>query len=81
MAHEILNFFYLNGAVVYMDDTVIYDRNMEKFLTILDRNLSQMAAYNVWLNLSKCFFGMTSIEFLGLIFDVSGVCLSEARVR
>ena len=47
MAHEILKDFYLNGAIVYIDDTVIYGRNVEEFLTILDRILSQMAAFNV----------------------------------
>ena len=37
MAHEILKDFYLNGAIVYIDDTVIYGRNVEEFLSILDR--------------------------------------------
>ena len=81
MAHEILKDFYLNGAIVYIDDTVIYGRNVEEFLSILDRILSQMAAFNVRLKPSKCFFGMTSIEFLGHIFDVSGARLLYARVK
>ena len=38
-----------------MDDTVIYVRNVEKFLTILDRILSQMATFNVRLKPSKWF--------------------------
>jgi len=33
MTHEILKDFYLNGAIVYIDDTVIFGRNMEAFLT------------------------------------------------
>ena len=45
---------YLNGAIVYIDDTVIYGRIVEEFLTILDQILSQMAAYNVRLKPSKC---------------------------
>ena len=47
----------------------------------LDRILSQMAKLNVRLNSSKCFFGMTEIEFLGHIIDVSGVRSSDVRVR
>ena len=36
MAHEVLKDYYLNGAIVYIDDTVIYDRDIEGFLNILD---------------------------------------------
>ena len=37
MAHVVLKDFYLNGAIVYIDDTVIYGRNVEDFLGTLDR--------------------------------------------
>ena len=44
MAHEVMQDYYLNGAIVYIDDTVIYGRDVEDFL---DRILSQMAKFNV----------------------------------
>jgi hypothetical protein len=47
MAHEVSN---LNGAIVYIDDTVIYGGDVEGFLDILDRILSQIAKLNVQLN-------------------------------
>ena len=81
MAHEVLQDYYLNGAIVYIDDTVIYGRDVEGFLDILDRVLSQMAKFNVRLKPSKCFFGMTSIEFLGHVFDKNGVKMSDSRVQ
>jgi len=71
MAHVVLKDFYLNGAIVYIDDTVIYGRNVEEFLGTLDRILSQMSKFNVRLKTSKCCFGMTEIEFLGHIFDAN----------
>ena len=80
MTHEILKDF-LNGAIVNIYDDVIYGRNVKEFLNILSRILSQMATLNVRLKPSKCFFGITSIEFLGHIFDISGVKLSELRVK
>ena len=55
MAHVVLKDFYLNGAIVYIDDTVIYGRNVEDFLGTLDRILSQMSKFNVRLKPSKCF--------------------------
>ena len=38
MAHEILYDCYLNGAMVYIDDTVIYESTVEGFLTVLDQS-------------------------------------------
>jgi hypothetical protein len=58
---EILKPFYLKGAIVYIDDTVIYGADFDSFLSILDQVLGEMARHNVRLKASKCFFGM---EFL-----------------
>ena len=55
MAHVVLKDFHLNGAIVYIDDTVIYGRNVEEFLGTLDRILSQMSKFNVRLKPSKFF--------------------------
>ena len=49
MAHQILQDYYFNGAIVYIDDTVIYGSTVEVLLTILDQILFRMAAFNVWL--------------------------------
>jgi hypothetical protein len=81
MAHEILQDYYLNGSIEYIDDTVIYGSTVEGFLSILDQILSRMAAFNVRLKPSKCSFGMQSIEFLGHIFDENGVKLSNSCVH
>ena len=47
MAHEVLQDYYLNGAIVFIDDTVIFGRDVEGFLDILDRFLFQMVKFNV----------------------------------
>ena len=62
MAHEVLQDYYLNDAVVYIDDTIIYGRNVETFLTLLDQNLSNFVEFNVRFKLSKCHFGMDHID-------------------
>ena len=71
MAHEILQDYYLNGAIVCIDDTVIYGSTVESFLTILDQILSRVAAFNVRIKPSKWSFGMHSIE----IWDIIIICL------
>jgi hypothetical protein len=59
MAHQVLEGYYLNGAVVYIDDTVIYGKNEKLFLEMLDMVLGRMVQFNVRIKPSKCFFGMT----------------------
>ena len=47
IAHQVLEGYYLNGAVVYIDDTVIYGKNENHFLEMLDMVLGRMAHFNV----------------------------------
>jgi cleavage and polyadenylation specificity factor subunit 1 len=81
MAHQVLQKFYLNGSIVYIDDKVVYGAMVGSFLSVLELVLAEMVAFNVRLKPSKCYFGMESIEFLGHIFDQNGVRLSDARVQ
>ena len=81
MAHKVLKGYYLNGAVVYIDDTVVYGKDATSFLQMLDLVLDRMAKFNVRLKPLKCSFGMTSVEFLGHILDEYGVHLSDKRVQ
>ena len=81
MAHKVLEGYYLNGVVVYIDDTVVYGKHASSFLKMLDLLLDRKAKFNVRLKPSKCSFGMTSVEFLGHIFDEYGVHLSDKRVQ
>jgi hypothetical protein len=76
MVHKVLEGFNLNRAVVYIDDTVVYGKDEKPFL-----HLDRMAKFNVRLKSSKCLFGMTSVEFVGYIFDENGVHLSKKRVQ
>ena len=79
MAHKMVEGFYLNGAVVYIDDTVIYEQIGKHswkcricFWTEWPRSMSDSTKTSVF---------MTSMELLGHIFDESGVHLSEQRVQ
>ena len=61
--HKVLEGFYLNEAVVYIDDTVVYGKDAASFLQMLDMVLDRMAKFNVRLKPAKCSFGMISVEF------------------
>ena len=81
MALKVLEGFYLNATVVYIDDTVVYGKDAISYLQMLDLVLDRMIKFNVRLKPSKCSFGMTSVEFLGRIFREKGSKLSESRIQ
>lgn len=79
MANEILKDWFLNGAVVFIDDTLIHGSDTSQFLDRLDKILHRMEECNVRLKPSKCFFGYDEIEFLGHVFHKGGYGLSAER--
>ena len=79
MAHQVSEGFYLNGAVVYIDDTVIYGKK-ENFPGNVGYGSRENGAFQCP-SQSKCSFGMTSVGFLGHIFDEHGVHLSDKSAR
>jgi hypothetical protein len=81
MANEILRDVYLKGAVVYIDDTMVYSKDPNQFLQILDQTLGLMAEANVRLKPSKCFFGFPEIEFLGQLINGEGYRMTDARIQ
>ena len=79
-AHEVLQDYYLNGALIYIDDTIIYG-NEETFLVLTDQILSKLVEFDVRLKPSKCCFGMDHIGFLGHVFSESSMELSDKKVQ
>ena len=73
----------LVGDVVehYIDDVLIYSQNEKEFLYKLDRLLQRLDQYNIYLNPSKCIFGVDNIEFLGYEFDRHGRHMSQKRIN
>ena len=74
-------FYYMNGAVVYIDETIIYGRNEESFLNLQGRIMSKLVEFNFKLKLSKFYFGMDHIEFLSHVNSESDMQLSDERVQ
>jgi len=82
----ILNFFIRQGKViVYIDDILIPSSTIQDNLNILKEVLIELKRYNFQLNLQKCSFLKTIIEYLGYIISPKGITFSsrhtEAVVR
>jgi hypothetical protein len=46
MAQDLSGPYFLDGAIIYIDDTVIYGADLESFQTILHRGGVRMVAFN-----------------------------------
>lgn len=54
-----------NNSAVYLDDVLIYAPTIEELLAILEKVLQLFRKEGLTLNLAKCSFLLTSINFLG----------------
>ena len=70
--------FYLKGAVVYIDDSVIYGTNMGAFLDLV---LERMARFNVRLKLRKYIWNGFCRGFGHWLFSMQTVFLSIQEIQ
>ena len=71
---DVICVVYLNDILIYSSDSAHHWRNVRKVLERL-RN------YQLYVNLKKCRFAITEIEFLGFIVSTEEVRINEERVR
>lgn len=65
----------------YIDDIIIASRNEEEHLTHLDTVLSRLKQYGLVLNVSKCAFMQSKVEYLGYEINKDGVKPLNRKVK
>jgi Reverse transcriptase (RNA-dependent DNA polymerase) len=66
--------------VVYLNNIVVYSNNYEVYTHYVRIVLERLREYELYINLKKCSFYITSIDFLGFIISVDGVLIEKSRV-
>lgn len=64
-------------CAVYMDDIIIFGKNHSNHLENLDWALQRCERYNIKMKLKKCYFGQTTIDYLG--YRISHNSISAIR--
>ena len=67
--------------LVFFDDILIYSKTWEEHLKHLDEVLSILEEHSLYLNMSKCEFGMKEMLYLGHIISVEGVQFHMEKIR
>ena len=80
MMNKILREFLDHGVVVYLDDILIYSRNEEEHIELVNKVLDRLAKHQLAVSVTKSVFHVKSVEFLGYIVATNGVTMSDRKV-
>ena len=70
----------LNFVFVYLDDMQVFSPDEETHLLHLRKLFELFSEYSLTINLQKCKFGVTSIDYLGHHIDSSGITLLSEKL-
>lgn len=71
----------LDFCYPYLDDFLIFSRNMELHKDHLRQIFSRLRDYGVLININKCVFGVSEVTFLGYQISEHGTRPLETRVK
>ena len=78
--HRVLFPLLDRGVVVYMDDILVYSKDVETHKKLLDEVFSLLSKYRFFVGLDKCDFFLESVEFLGHTIDRHGIHVEAGKV-
>jgi hypothetical protein len=81
LMHHVLCAFIGKLMVVYFDDILIYNKNLNEHLDHLCSVLSVLHNEKLYANLNKCIFRMEKIVFLGYVVTAQGIEMDKEKVR
>ena len=67
-------------CIVYLDDILIYADSMEDLKQRTREVLERLRKFQLYVNLKKCLFHTSTVEFLGFVISPAGVSMDPGRV-
>jgi len=68
-------------VVIYLDDILIYSPDEESHASHVRQVLQRLADAQLQVNLDKCQFHVTKVEFLGYVISPEGISMDPAKVE
>jgi len=81
LMNHILRAFIGRFAVVYYDDVLIYNKELNECIDHLRRVLNVLGNESLYDNLNNCDFCMKNIVFLGYIISVKSIEMNEVKLK
>lgn len=70
----------LSGVVCYLDDILVYGKDLEELRQRTDEVWKRIKANNLTLNEKKCKFEQTEVEFIGSVISKDGIRPTKERI-
>lgn len=71
----------LDGVVVYIDDIIVFGRNLREHDERLRKLSDCLTYYKVMLNTEKCEYRQSQLDFLGFHITQKGIEVSEDKIK
>ena len=71
----------LPDTFCYLDDILLFSKSKESHLATLEELFKRLSKAGLSINLSKCEFGKTSLDYLGFTIDRDGLRPIEKKVE
>ena len=68
-------------VVIYLDDILIYSNNMSEYYWHIKEVLKCLYKAGLYTKVEKCKFYSKSVEYLGYILSLSGLTMSDEKVK
>ena len=81
LMHEVLKPFLGKFVVVYLDDILIYSKNLHDHLNHLTSVFEVLREKKLYAKLEKCYFLVPSVTFLGYVISKDGVSVDHSKVE
>ena len=68
-------------VIVYLDDILIYSKTIEEHSKHIEKVLMRLREQKFYGKLSKCYFAVTQVEYLGHIISSEGISVDQEKVK
>ena len=81
LMREVLGPYWREFAIAYLDDIIVYSANAQENLLHLSLVFEKLDFYGLTCSPKKCFFGRTSLHYLGHVVTADGNHLQPEHIR
>ncbi len=79
--NEVFREFLHKFVIVYIDDILIYSRNLAEHRHHVTQVLEQLRKHHLYLKLKKCEFHRPVVQFLGYIVSADGIQMDQGKIQ
>ena len=81
MMNEILREFLADRVVVYIDNILIYSKNLKDHSTLVRKVVQWLREYQMAISLEKSVFHVKTVDFLDYVIATDGVTMNKKKVE